>query len=429
MTFRTGETVGDYEILGVLGTGGMGRVFRVRNRISDRLEAMKVVLPDAPPEPALTQRFLREIKLHASLDHPNIAGVRTALCVDDQIVMVMELVEGSNLAALLRTGRLSVPAALSYADQVLAALAYAHSRGVIHRDIKPANIIVAPSGVVKVTDFGIARTGGTERLTMTGMALGSLYYMSPEQIKGGAADVRSDIYSLGVTLYEMVTGAPPIRGENEYAIMHGHLTEEPAPPEQLVPDLPATLSAAILCAIAKAPEQRFQSAEEFRAALNPNKPQAYAAPPLVPAKAQPVAHLDTEQVAKVESQLVRVIGPIARHLVSQAARRASNIEDLISLLASQVPNERERDTFLRGCSLATTSSRNLTTGTTDSAELDPKRLEDARRKLAVFVGPAAKVLVDRAFKKARSTGEFYTLLADAIPTERERKSFLSSTTR
>lgn len=432
MTFRTGETVGDYEILGVLGTGGMGRVFRVRNLLSDRIEAMKIVLPDAASDAGLAERFLREIKVHATLEHTNIAAMRTALRVEDRIVMIMELVEGASLADVLRNGPLDVRTAVSFASQVLSALSYAHSRGVVHRDVKPANIIVMPSGTVKVTDFGIARAGGSERLTMTGMALGSLYYMSPEQINGAAPDARSDIYSLGVTLYEMVTGIHPIRGENEYAIMHAHMTQAPAPPTQLVPALPEAVSAAILRAMAKSPAQRFQSAEEFRAALrspgeDTQKPMpvsisAVAIPALAPAP----ANLDPEQVTRIETYLVRAVGPIAKHLVSQAVRRAASIEELCRVLAEQLPDARERDTFMRSCTKGITDSHSTTGAGTGQARLTAERLDEARRKLAPFVGPLAKVLVDRAARKAHTPQEFYAALASEIPSERDRAVFLSS---
>lgn len=434
MTFHAGQTVGDYEILGVLGTGGMGRVFRVRNLISDRIEAMKIVLPNAPSDSRLAERFLREIKVHASLEHPNIAAMRTAVRVQDQIVMIMELVEGASLAALLLQRRLELAASLSYAGQVLSALGYAHGCGVVHRDIKPANIIVMPNGTVKVTDFGIARAGGSERLTMTGMALGSLYYMSPEQINGLPLDARSDIYSLGVTLYEMATGVQPFRGENEYLIMRGHMKAEPTHPAQLVPTLPIELSAAILRALAKSPEQRFQSAEEFAAALPPpgelsRKSVPVPIPPIaVPETAHAQSALDPEQVKQIEAHLVRAIGPIARHLISQASRRATTIEQLCRVLAEQVPDARERETFLRSCTKSITGPRKTTGARNEAERFGEEKLDEARRKLAPFVGPLAKVLVDRAARKARTAQELYTLLAAEIPSDRDRASFLSSIT-
>src|ERR1017187_7352879 len=212
MVLQIGGTVGDYEIVGVLGKGGMGKVYRVRNLLSDRIEAMKVALPDLSADPGLADRFLREIRVHASLEHPNIAALHAALRVDNLVLMVMELVEGVSLEERLRQGALDLESSIRYVDQVLSALDLAHSRGIIHRDIKPANIIVTPEGNVKLTDFGIARSAADASLTQSGIALGSLYYMSPEQVQAQPSDPRSDIYSLGVTFYEMVTGNRPIDG-------------------------------------------------------------------------------------------------------------------------------------------------------------------------------------------------------------------------
>jgi eukaryotic-like serine/threonine-protein kinase len=262
------KRIGDYEILGVLGSGGMGQVFKVRNVISDRIEAMKVLLPDLAGRQDLADRFLREIKLLAGLNHPNIAALRTALTLNNQLVMVMEYVEGVTLGTRLEQGPISTADAVNYMDQVLGALTYAHQKKVIHRDIKPANMMLTPEGVVKLMDFGIARSGTDRGLTMTGTTMGSLYYMSPEQVKGQPTDARSDLYSLGVSLYELVTGERPFRADSDYSLMAAHLQQPPKPPIELRSDLPAALNEIILMAIAKEPGQRFQSADAFRNALN-----------------------------------------------------------------------------------------------------------------------------------------------------------------
>ena len=203
MSDPVGKRLGDYEILNVLGSGGMGRVYKARNVITDRVEAMKVLLPDLQGHEDVAARFQREIKVLAALNHPNIATLHTALTIDNQLVMIMEYVEGESLSARLNHGPIPVADALNYLDQVLNALSYAHNRHVIHRDIKPANMMLTPEGVVKLMDFGIARTQGeSNKLTATGSTLGSLNYMSPEQVKGEATDERSDLYSLGISLYE-----------------------------------------------------------------------------------------------------------------------------------------------------------------------------------------------------------------------------------
>jgi len=263
----TGTRKGDYEILGVLGAGGMGKVYKVRNVLSDRVEAMKVLLPNLAGQKDLADRFLREIKVLASLNHPNIAALRTALTIDNQLVMIMEYVEGTTLAARLDRGPLPVADALKYIDQILAALSYAHQQGVIHRDIKPANMMLTTSGAVKLMDFGIARSASDLNLTMTGTTVGSLSYMSPEQVRCEPIDARSDLYSVGVSLYELVTGQRPFQADSNFAVMQAHLEKAPKSPAELVPTLPAPLSQIILMAMAKDREQRFQTADAFRNAL------------------------------------------------------------------------------------------------------------------------------------------------------------------
>jgi serine/threonine protein kinase len=265
--YSVGQKLGDYEILGILGAGGMGKVYKVRNTISDRVEAMKILLPDLVGQKDLADRFLREIKVLASLNHPNIAGLRTALTLDNQLVMIMEFVDGVTLASRLHQGAIPPTLAVKYIDQVLDALSYAHKQNIIHRDIKPANMMVTPDGTVKLMDFGIARSASDRSLTMTGTTLGSLNYMPPEQVKGDPADNRSDLYSLGVSLYEMVTGQLPFQADSNYAMMAAHLQEVPKPPIVLRAGIPEALNQIIVMALAKDPGQRFQSADAFRGAL------------------------------------------------------------------------------------------------------------------------------------------------------------------
>src|SRR5438552_1918108 len=157
MNYEIGTLIGDYEIVDVLGTGGMGKVYKVRNTISDRIEAMKVLLPNLDADQELAERFLREIKVQASLQHPNIASLRTAQRVNNQLLMIMEFVDGSTIESIMRQRRIPLRDCVNYGSQVLSALAYAHGRGVVHRDIKPPNIMLTPEGTIKLMDFGIAK--------------------------------------------------------------------------------------------------------------------------------------------------------------------------------------------------------------------------------------------------------------------------------
>ena len=267
MSENAPQRIGDYEIIRELGHGGMGKVYKVRNLISDRIEAMKVVLPDLAGRTEFAGRFMREIKVLASLDHPNIATLRTAFTADNQFVMVMEYVEGVTLAERLEQGPFSTPDALNYIDQVLAALSYAHGKHIIHRDIKPGNMMLTPEGVVKLMDFGLARSGNEVGLTMTGTTVGSLDFMSPEQVKSQPTDERSDLYSVGASLYQMVTRQRMFSATSGYSIMEAHVKETPRSPIEIQPALPKSVSDLIMMALAKDPAQRFQTADAFRNAL------------------------------------------------------------------------------------------------------------------------------------------------------------------
>jgi serine/threonine-protein kinase len=261
------KRIGDYEVLAEIGRGGMGKVFRVRNVLSDRIDAMKVLLPNLVESPELAARFLREIKVLAALNHPNIAALHTALTADNQLVMIMEYVEGQSLAQRLRYGPIPTGHAIAYIEQVLDALDYAHRQHVVHRDIKPANMMLTPAGVVKLMDFGIARAKGDQTLTAADTTTGSLGYMSPEQVHGKPTDGRSDLYSVGISFYELVTGERPFKSNSDFAVMLAQVNEQPRPPIELMPALAPELNAIILKAIEKDPAARFQTAAEFKQAL------------------------------------------------------------------------------------------------------------------------------------------------------------------
>jgi eukaryotic-like serine/threonine-protein kinase len=266
--FEIGQRVADYEIVNLIGVGGMGRVYRVHNVISHRTEAMKVLLSDLNADPELAARFLSEIRTLATLDHPHIAQLHTAMQIGNELVMMMEFVDGSTLQQLAKEAPLSPQKIVDYMHQVLSALSFAHSRGVIHRDIKPANIMVTPTGMVKLTDFGIAKSKVKNGLTHPGTTVGSLNYMSPEQALGGCAiDGRADLYSLGITMYELLAGSRPFEDESAYVVLHRQLNAEPRPPMEINPLLSQSLSDLILKALEKDPVNRFQNAADFSHAL------------------------------------------------------------------------------------------------------------------------------------------------------------------
>jgi serine/threonine protein kinase len=381
-SLEVGTTIGDYQIVSVIGRGGMGKVFKVRNVLSDRVEAMKVLLPDLDPRPDQVERFLREIKVVAGLEHPGIAALRTALRVDTQILMIMEYVEGNSLQHFLGRGRIEVAPAVHLTKQLLEALSYAHGRGVVHRDVKPSNILIGPGGRMKLTDFGIASRHGDPKLTAAGTAVGSLHYMSPEQMRAEPIDARSDLYSVGVTLYEMVIGQTPVQGDSFYSILRAHLEEKPRPAVELVPGITPELSQIIDRSLEKMPAARFQNADEFHTALSD-----------LDAGGREAAAATAIMAGRAVSDT-----PIPADLrTTNASGRTESTP-----LPGRVPTE------------------------TGSKVWDPAVLENVRKNLAVYVGPMAKVFVSRAAKNARALEDMYQVLALEIPSPADREKFLRS---
>jgi serine/threonine-protein kinase len=244
----------------------MAQVFRGIDTTLDRTVAIKILAPQFARDPSFVDRFRREAQAAARLNHPNIVNVYDTGVDGDTNYIVMEYVEGRTLAEYLATGgRLSPTKAAEIAEKVAEALAAAHAQGVIHRDIKPANIMVTRDGRVKVMDFGIARlVAGPDTVEQTAAVLGTAAYLSPEQAQGESVDARSDLYSLGVVLYEILAGRPPFTGDSAMAVAYKHVQETPVPPSTVNPDVPPQLDAVVMRALAKNPANRYQTAGEFR---------------------------------------------------------------------------------------------------------------------------------------------------------------------
>ena len=257
-----------YEVGRLLGAGGMAEVYEGRDRLLARRVAIKVPLSQHAHDPDFAHRFRREAQAAASLSHPGVVAVYDTGSENGTHFIVMEYVDGRTLKDVIRAEAPLYPdRAAEISADVCSALAAAHARGMVHRDVKPANIMLMPDGRVKLMDLGIARVAAGETLTQTAAMLGTAQYLSPEQAQGQEVDYRSDLYSLGCCLYEMLTGTVPFRGATPVAIAYRHVREDPAPPRLLNPDIPPPLEAVCLKAMAKRPEDRYQTAAEFRADL------------------------------------------------------------------------------------------------------------------------------------------------------------------
>jgi len=264
-SFESGAKVADrYEIISEVGKGGFGRVFRAQDLEAKRSVALKVLNPAIMSEEGVHARFLGELKIAKRVAHPNVIRPFDVLELAGSCVIVMEFVEGQSLKQMIRNeGQFDIQKAKTIISQVCLGLDAAHQVGVVHRDIKPQNILITKNLGVKIVDFGLARHLGGRSISHTGMILGTPDYMSPEQVSGKTVDARSDIYSLGVVMYEMFTGKLPFTGETSVALIMAHLRKPPESPKRLRPELPPWISYMILKAMAKKPSKRFRKSTEI----------------------------------------------------------------------------------------------------------------------------------------------------------------------
>src|SRR5512133_3977086 len=258
---------GRYKVVRKLGTGGMANVYLAEDQELGRRVAIKILDDRHASDDQFVERFRREAKNAAALSHPNIVSIYDRGEAEGTYYIAMEYLDGRTLKELLvRFGPPPIRIAVGYTRQILSGLAFAHRFGLVHRDIKPHNALVDSAGHVKVTDFGIARSG-TSQMTEAGSIIGTAQYLSPEQARGANVDTTSDLYSMGVVLYEMLTGKVPFTGDTPLEIAMKHLSEVPVPPSEKRADVPEDLDNVVLRALAKDPEDRYQTAEDMAADL------------------------------------------------------------------------------------------------------------------------------------------------------------------
>jgi serine/threonine-protein kinase len=262
----TPERIGKYQIVGKLGQGAMGEVFRGHDPVLNRDVAIKRISSGLDADESLRRRFEREAQAVALLSHPHIITVYELGFEGDQMFMAMELLEGIDLKHAMSQRKLGYAEKLGTMEQICEGLAFAHARDLVHRDLKPANIHILPGGKVKIMDFGLARTAGSD-MTSTGTVMGTPHYMSPEQVKGLKADARSDVFALGCVFYELLSGRKPFDAESMHGVLFKVMQDEPAPLAEVAPDVPHPLVQVVERALAKDPAERFQSAGELLAGL------------------------------------------------------------------------------------------------------------------------------------------------------------------
>ncbi len=436
--------IGRYRIEGAIGRGAMGVIYRAHDPDIDRPVAIKLIradLLDGEERAGFIARFRREAQAAGRCAHPNIVAVYDFALHEGNPFLAMELVDGVTLAqARGQQARASPEAAVAIILQVLAALGAAHAMGVVHRDIKPANIMLTASNQVKVADFGISRMDASS-LTTDGTVAGTPSYMSPEQCRGDTVDARSDLFSTGVVLYELLAGAKPFRGRNA-AELFAQLLHQEAPDIGLArPGLSPGLRAVVARSLAKAGSDRFASAGEMAAALKGAAAGGRTADPdrtvVMPGRAPELGTVsdlgvtsgtgafEPELIDTIERKLTQYVGPIARHLVRSAARTSDSMETLCASLAASIEQPSSRALFESDVRRHTGCGVGLGgTARQPGVAIEPAELERLQTALARHVGPVARVLVKRALGGASSAAALWRDLAAHVEGAENRAAFL-----
>jgi serine/threonine-protein kinase len=483
------RSIGKYDIIDALGIGGMGTVYRAFDTTLERTVAVKVLQLDRGHEitpQELSARFRNEARAVARLNHPAIV---TIFDYDDQdpvgAYIVMEYINGCALDEYVKQRpELHLEDAVSAMQQVLAGLAYAHRQGVIHRDIKPSNLLVTREGVVKITDFGIAKIGPRSQ-TQSGLIVGTPQYMAPEQYMGGVVDHRCDIHAAGAVLYELLTGSPPFQGgaaEVMYKVCH----EVPRPVSSANRSVPPAFDSVVARALDKVAANRFTSAGEFQEALRASWEAVSSHPPSptlsdrarmvatrishqivrpngAPASGSPrasglrpasaasgsrggrnvadsgsLAAWSREQLAEIERHLTTFMGPVARVLVQNAAATTASRQELYQLLANRLETADERRRFLQaGGEYAATSPGEPPPRATNAIlfsnivgrPLTSEATQRATALLARYLGPIAGLLARKAAQTATDEAQLYSMLAEKVADAAERERFIKEAGR
>jgi serine/threonine-protein kinase len=440
--FESGYRIGPYEVLEEIGSGGMGVVYKAFDTRLERIVAIKCLSSHIKLNEQARQRFMTEARAASRIDHPNICAIHDIGETEEGIpYIVMSYYEGKDLRQTMGGREIPVDSALDIGGQICDALSAAHSHDVLHRDIKPANVLLTTTGDVKILDFGIAKMAGIEQ-TGTGMSVGTVAYMSPEQIKGEEVDARADIWSLGVIMYEAMTGRHPFSGNQSHELMYSVLNTHPLPISSHFQSDTHVLDNLTRRMLAHNPKDRYENTSLLReditqasiAISRKSLPVLRAAgSSSSPAEATHTAW-DEGSLTNISHELIEKLGPIAPVLIKKYSKQTHSLDDLVEKLSSHLETENERATFVKKiCGTDhTVGYRDLNTDcpqtTNVSTTIDNSAcVQKVESVLLPLIGPVAKSMIKRAQCRNSGCKHLCDEIADLLVDEDDKKAFLAKT--
>ncbi len=425
-----GETVGPYRIEGIIGAGGMGMIHKAIDTRLERLVALKCLPPHLTIDNNNRERFLNEARAVSRLDHQNICTLYDIGETEDkELYIAMPFYEGYTLDKLIENGPIPILDVIAISLQICSGLHAAHNHDIVHRDIKPANIIITTENIVKILDFGVAKINGVN-LTSTGVSLGTVAYMSPEQLEGKAIDARTDIWAVGVLLYEMLMGVRPFMGDQAPAIIHAVLYAD-LPDFNLGNEIPEALSEVIKKALVRNKDERYASLEELMDDLRKvsNNEKITPHTPVISNKTphnQTTVQFNEKTIEDLIQELTQHVGPMATVLVHKAVKNSHNYSELCQTLDKHLPDEitrknmRQRFDILSSTETTTQSSVN-----TNTISFSENQIDCMISITTSFIGPIAKLLVQKYSKQSESNDALTQKLAKHIDSQSEKTTFIN----
>lgn len=429
-----GETVGQYQIESIIGAGGMGMIHKAKDTKLGRYVALKCLPPHLTINNQNRERFLNEARAVSRLDHPNICTLYEIGETDDkELYIALPFYEGYTLDKRIANGPIPYEDVIAITLQISEGLHHAHHNEIVHRDIKPANIIITKENILKILDFGVAKIAGVN-LTSTGVSLGTVAYMSPEQLEGINVDARTDIWALGVLLYEMLMGERPFKGDQAPAIIHAVLYAD-LPDLKLPEHIPEALTQVLKKSITRNIDARYPSLQEFMDDLRKISnnetitPHAYVeknSDKKVSALDLTTVNFDQNTIKNLIQQLTEHVGPMASILVNKAVKNSQNYVELCQHLDKHLPDEQTRQRMRQQFDILSSTDTMPQTVSTKLANFTEEQLDCMINVTTSFVGPMAKLLVQKYSKQTDSSDALSQKLAEHIDSESEKASFIKT---